>query len=147
MLILQRLLDMRGDYAAENEIALNCNKITGVLICPQKYKQLAPSNDFPNGVRVQFSDHVKYLVVLINASLKDDDDIHKNVKSLCCAAYKLRWTFDQCFSALKTFCFVPIARQCMLANCGANAHKLEYSACALPTEMLPNYALHTQKCK
>jgi len=48
-----------------------------VFFLCQKYKQLAPSNDFLNGVRVQFSDQVKYLGVWINASLKDDDDIHR----------------------------------------------------------------------
>jgi len=38
----------------------------------------------------------------MNASLKDDDDIQRQVKSLyCCAATKLRGTFDQCSSAVK----------------------------------------------
>jgi len=32
----------------------------------------------------------------INASLRDDDDIQRKVKSLYCAANKLRGTFDQC---------------------------------------------------
>jgi len=37
--------------------------------------------------------------------LKDDDDMHKQVKSLYCAANKLRGTFDQGFPAVKTlFC-------------------------------------------
>ena len=37
----------------------------------------------------------------INASLKDDDDIQRQVKSLYCAANKLRGTFDQCSPAVK----------------------------------------------
>jgi len=42
-------------------------------------------------VYVQFFDQVKYLVVWINASLKDDDDddIQRQVKLLYCAANKL----------------------------------------------------------
>ena len=68
------LLDICGDYAAEDEIAFNCNKTIGVLLCPKKYKQPAPSNVFLNGLRVQFSNQVKYLGVLLNASLKDHDD-------------------------------------------------------------------------
>ena len=66
----------------------------------KKYKQPAPSNVFLNGARVQFFDQVKYLVVWINASLTDDDDIQRQVNSLYCAANKLRGTFDQCSSAV-----------------------------------------------
>jgi len=44
---------------------------------------------------------VKYLGVLLYASLKDDDDIRRQVKSLYCAANKLRGTFDQCSPAVK----------------------------------------------
>ena len=62
----------------------------------------------------------------MNASLKDDDDddIQRQVKSLYCAANKLRGTFDECSPAVKTLYFVPIACQCMLAYCGANTRRL-----------------------
>ena len=99
---LQCLLNICGDYPVEHEITFNCNKTIGVLFCPKKYKQPAPSNVFLNGVRVQFFDQVKYLGVWINASLKDDVDIQRHVKSLYCAANKLRGTFDQCSPAIKT---------------------------------------------
>ena len=48
---------------------------------------------------------MKYLVVWINASLKDDDDIQRQVNSLYCAANKLRGTFDQCSPAAKNTLF------------------------------------------
>jgi len=57
------------------------------------FEQPAPSNVFLNGVHVQLSDQVKYLGVLINASLKDDSDIKRQMKLLYCAANKLRSTF------------------------------------------------------
>ena len=41
----------------------------------------------------------------INASLKDDDDIQRQVKSLYCAANTLRGTFDQSFPAVKNTLF------------------------------------------
>jgi len=41
----------------------------------------------------------------INASLKNDDDIQRPVKSLFCAANKLRGTFDQCTPAVKNTLF------------------------------------------
>jgi len=43
--------------------------------------------------------------VWINASLKDDDGIQRLVKSLYCAANKLRGTFDQCSPAVKNTLF------------------------------------------
>jgi len=39
------------------------------------------------------------------ASLKDDDDIQRQVKSLYCTANKLRSTFDQCSPAVKNTLF------------------------------------------
>jgi len=44
-------------------------------------------------------------VFTINASLKDDDDIQRQVKSLYCTANELRGTFDQCSPAVKNILF------------------------------------------
>ena len=99
---LQRLLNIcDDDYGAEHEIALNCNKTINVSFCPKMYKQPASSKVFLNVLRVQFSDRVKYLCVSLNASLKDDDVVQRQVKSLHCAAPKLRDIFAQCFIAVK----------------------------------------------
>jgi len=55
------------------------------------------------------------ILVWINASLKDDDDIQRQVKSLYCAANKLRGTFGQCSTAVKNTLFraycMPIVEQ------------------------------------
>ena len=40
----QCLLNICGDYAAEHENTFNCKKTIGVLFCPTKYKQRAPSS-------------------------------------------------------------------------------------------------------
>ena len=102
---LQCLLNICGDYAAEHEITFNCNKTIGALFFPKKYKQPAPSNVFLNGARVQFFDQVKYLGVCINASLKGDDGMQRQMKPLFCAANKLRGTFDQCSPAVRNILF------------------------------------------
>ena len=47
---------------------------------------------------------MKYIGVLLNASLKDDD-IQRQVKSIYCAANKLGGTFDQCSPAVKNTLF------------------------------------------
>jgi len=41
------------------------------------------------------------MVCGLNASLKDDDDIHSQVKSLYCAANKIIGIFDKCSPAVK----------------------------------------------
>ena len=103
---LQRLLDICGDYML---LSPKSPQTIGVLFCSNRYKQSTPSNVFLNGVHVHFFDQVKYLGVLLNASLKDDDNIQRQVKSLYCAANKLRGTFTasttfgQCSPAEKTF--------------------------------------------
>jgi len=82
------------------------NKIIGVLFCPRMYKQSAPSNVFLNGVRVQFFDQVKYLGVWTNASLKDDDDIQRQVKSRLCSKQAQRRFRSVLSCSKKTFYFV-----------------------------------------
>jgi len=72
-----------------------------------------------------------------------NDDIQRQVKSLYCAANKLRGAFAQCSSAVKKIHFVPIACQCMLVNCGANAQtsmkRLRIAYTPLPTELCITY--------
>ena len=68
---IHRLLNICGGNVAENEIAFNCNKTSGIIFCLKKCQQPAPSNVILNGVYVQFSDQVKYLGVLLTVSLKD----------------------------------------------------------------------------
>jgi len=75
---------------------------------------------------------VKYLGVCINTSLKDDDDIQRQVKSLYCAANKLRSTFDQCSPTVKN---TLLCAYCMLANCGANPRRPVRSAYVLRITM------------
>ena len=75
------------------------------MFCCLYTQQLQTSTVFPNGVCVQFFDQVKYLDVWINASVKGGDDIHRQVKSLYCAANKHRGAFNQCSTAIKNTLF------------------------------------------
>jgi len=91
---------------------------------------------FLNGVRVQFLDQVKYVCgygVWINASLKDDYDIQRQVKSLYCAANKLRGTFDQCSPAVKKHfisCLLH-ANVCLLTVEQIHADQYEALTCCI----------------
>jgi len=89
-----------------------------VFFLPPKLSTTCSIKRFSEKKRVQFFDQVKYLGVLLNASLKDDDDIQRQVKLLYCAANKLR------SPAVKTLYFVPITCQYILANGGTNTHRL-----------------------
>jgi len=62
---------------------------------------------------------------LLNASLKDDDHIQRQVKLLYCAANKLRGAFTQCSNVLNNTLFrAYYMLMCIFANCGAITHIL-----------------------
>jgi len=71
------------------------------------------------------------ILVCINASLKDDDDIQRH--------YTVQQTNSEALliSALcsKKLYFVPIACQCVLSNCGANMRRPAWSAYVLHITM------------
>ena len=97
-----------------------------------------------NGVCVQFSDQVKYLCGLLNALLKDHNDIHRQVKSQYCAANKLIGTFAQCWTAIKillhAYCMPMYA--CQLWS---KYTQIAWSTYELLKKCLLNYALHTPR--
>lgn len=67
-------LNICDGYTSEHESTLKCSKTIDPPFCPKKYKQPASSNAFLNGVNIQFSGQVKYLGVLLNVSLNDNND-------------------------------------------------------------------------
>ena len=73
------------------------------------------SNCFSERYTSTIFDQVKYIGVLLNASLKDDD-IQRQVKSIYCAANKFRSTFDQCSPTGKTLSY-PLRVNICFANC------------------------------
>jgi len=85
---------------------LQCLLTIGIFVSPKKYKQPATSNIF-HCVRVQFSEQINCLGVLLYARLKDNDEIQRQVKSVYCAANKLRDTFAQCSPAVSNTLFRP----------------------------------------
>jgi len=71
---------------------------------------------------------MKYLGVWMNASLKDDDDIQRQVKSLYCAANKLRGTFDQCSPAVKNTVISCLLHASVCLTIVEQIHKDQYEA-------------------
>ena len=60
---------------------------------------------FLSGTKIKFSDKVRYLGILINQYLLDDDDIKRQVRMLYSAANKLRSRFIKCLSTIKNTLF------------------------------------------
>jgi len=56
----------------------------------------------------ELADKVKYLGVLLYTSLKNDNDMWRQLKSICCAADMLRGTFAYSSTAIKTLRFMPM---------------------------------------
>ena len=67
----------------------------------KKHKCLQQPHVCLNNNRIDFVDRVKYLGVVLQGSLKDDADIQRQIRSLYCAANKLRTTFHKCSTPVK----------------------------------------------
>jgi len=76
---LQCLPYICDEYAAKHEIAFNYDKPIGVFFALKSINNLLHQMFFLNGVYCTCTifDQVKYLGVLLNASLKDDDVIQR----------------------------------------------------------------------
>jgi len=69
---------------------------------PNKQKHYARPVISTNDVlSVKFAEQVKCRCVLLHASLGDYSNIHRPVKSRCCAENWLRGTFSQCSTLLQ----------------------------------------------
>ena len=77
-------------YAVPHNIVFNCKKSVGVLF-PFKGFVLSQSSKIVLGNKlINFSDSVTYLGVKISANLSDDENIFHQVRSIYCAANKLK---------------------------------------------------------
>ena len=102
---LQELIDICSDYALTHEISFNVKKIVGVVFPSKEIKVYSTPSIFLSGTKIKFSDKVRYLGILINQYLLDDDDIKRQVRMLYSAANKLRSRFIKCSSTIKNTLF------------------------------------------
>lgn len=97
---LQRLPTVCCDHAAEQVHFIRSKKVC-VDFPPKMYKQPAASG--VSLIVAKFAEQVKYHSLLLHASLKDDSDIQRQVKSLYCAANKIKGTFCSVFYHSKKY--------------------------------------------
>ena len=87
--------------------------------------------------KIKFSDKVRYLEILINQYLSDDDnDIKRQVRMLYSASNKLRSRFVKCSSTIKIRCFVLPVLPYMVVIYGTITRNILLIACVLATMML-----------
>ena len=102
---LQELIDICSDYVHTHEISFNVKKTVGVVFPSKEIKVYSTPSIFLSGTKIKFSDKVRYLGILINQYLLDDDDIKRQVRMLYSAANKLRSRFIKCSSTIKNMLF------------------------------------------
>ena len=102
---VQELFDICSDYAHTHEISSNVKKTVGVVFPSKETKVHSTPSIFLSITKIKFSDKVRYLGILINQYLLDDDDIKRQVRRLYSAANKLRSRFVKCSSTIKNTLF------------------------------------------
>jgi len=115
---LQRILDVCQAYAETHGIIFNCNR----TVCMTFKAKNAKSTAIPLlklvGQYVKSVDQYKYLGIVFDTELSDDENIQRQLRYQYCAANKLRASFSRCSNAVKTYFFVPFVRPCMHHNYG-----------------------------
>jgi len=86
----------------EMKLFFNCNKTVSAGFSLERLKHPTTPLVSLNGGSVKFVEQVKYVGVLHHPSMKVGNDNQTQAKSLCRAAEKLRSTFAQCSTSVKT---------------------------------------------
>jgi len=71
-----------------------------------------------------FAKQVNCFDDLPQGPLKEDNDNHKQVKSVFCSENNLESHLLGVLQQLRTLCFVPVVCQCMPTHFGASTHRL-----------------------
>ena len=89
------VVDICSSYEVPHNIVLNCKKSLDVLF-PSKRFVLSQSSKIVSGNKViNFCNSVTYLGIKFSANLCDDEDILRQVRSIYCAANKLKAKFSK----------------------------------------------------
>ena len=98
---LQRLLNICMRYAKENNIVYNKTKTNCMCYKPKKLRNLHVPAVYLSGSRLKFVGKVKYLGVIIDQELSDNDDLLRHRKFLYGKGNTLIRHFRMCSEAVK----------------------------------------------
>ena len=97
---LQALLKICEEFAKANDMIYNSKK-TFCMCIKSKNKITCVPNIVLDGTTLKWISDTKYLGVLINEHLKDDDDLRRQMKSIYCKGNTLLRKFGKCSEAVK----------------------------------------------
>ena len=78
---LQKLLDICHEYGVEHDVIYNPLKSVCIVFKPDRFSLTCPLVHLGNNV-LEYQEKVKYLDVLLNDNLNDNDDIMKQMRGL-----------------------------------------------------------------
>ena len=79
---LQKLLDICHEYGVEHDVIYNPLKSVCIVFKPDRFSLKCPLVHLGNNV-LEYQEKVKYLGVLLNDKLNDNDDVMKQMRGLC----------------------------------------------------------------
>ena len=106
---LQKLLDISYSFGIENDIIYNPRKSVCMVFRPNRYSLSCPSV-YLNDEKLSYETNIKYLGVLINEKMKDDEDILRQVRLLYTRANSLIRFFARCYNTINFTCLGHIVQ-------------------------------------
>jgi len=97
---LQQLINVCTDYGIEHDIVFNPVKSKCMAILPNRYKLSLPTVSL-NGDDLVYTDNIKYLGVILNNTLSDDNDIMRQLRCLYASSNILLRKFSHCSLPVK----------------------------------------------
>ena len=97
---LQKLLDICHEYGVEHDVIYNPLKSVCMVFKPDRFSLKCPLVHLGNNV-LEYQEKVKYLGVLLNDNLNDNDDIMKQMRGLYARANSVLRKFAACSFAVK----------------------------------------------
>ena len=97
---LQKLLDICHEYGVEHDVIYNPLKSVCIVFKPDRFSLKCPLVHLGNNV-LEYQEKVKYLGVLLNDKLNDNDDIVKQMRGLYARANSVLRKFAACSFEVK----------------------------------------------
>ena len=97
---LQKLLDICHEYGVEHDVIYNPLKSVCIVFKPDRFSLKCPLVHLGNNV-LEYQEKVKYLGVLLNDKLNDNDDIMKQMRGLYARANSVLRKFAACSFEVK----------------------------------------------
>ena len=107
---LSLLLNICEDFSKDSELSYNEKKTVCMCIRSKNYKDLQPTNQFLNGVVLDWVDQYKYLGAVLKSDMSDNRDMERQIRFLYCQGNILIRKFSKCTEHVKIRLFNAYVR-------------------------------------